>query len=94
MEEELVPIKDDSGPPKAKAFANEQRQNSFGSDKDIGLHHEGEQNTLDYRIHAKHSTEGRTISLWHDISLVHFDADTGKKTDYMNFVCEIPKFTR
>jgi inorganic pyrophosphatase len=95
MEEELVPIKDDSSaPPKAKSLAKEHRQNSFGSDKGLDLHHEGEQDTLDYRIHAKHSTEGKTISLWHDISLVHIDGDTGKETEYMNFVCEIPKFTR
>jgi len=82
------------GLPEGKPLSKGQRSSSFGSDRDIGLHHEGDQDTLDYRIHAKHSVEGKTISLWHDISLVHIDAETGKETDYMNFVCEIPKFTR
>jgi inorganic pyrophosphatase len=96
MEETLVPLNDDFPPSKAAArpLGAADRQGSFGSDKDINLHHEGEEDTLDYRIHAKHSGEGKTISLWHDISLVHIDADTGKDTEYMNFVCEIPKFTR
>jgi inorganic pyrophosphatase len=88
MSESLVPLND--GPTPAKL---ERRSNSFGSDKDIALHHEGDQETLDYRIHAKHA-EGKTISLWHDISLTHIDPETGKDTPFYNFVCEIPKFTR
>lgn len=71
----------------------ESRSNSFGSDKDINLHEEGKEDTLDYRIHAKTDNE-KTISLWHDISLSHIDPDSGEKTEYYNFVCEIPKFTR
>jgi hypothetical protein len=90
MEETLVPLNDGIMPPN-KAPS---RSNSFGSDKGIDLHHEGEQDTLDYRIHAKHQGEGKTISLWHDISLVHIDPETSKETPYYNFVCEIPKFTR
>jgi len=87
MEETLVPL-NDGGPTMV------QRSNSFGSDKDINLHEEGEENTLDFRIHAKHGEKEKTISLWHDISLVHIDPELGKQTEYMNFVCEIPKFTR
>ncbi|KAG7337229.1 inorganic pyrophosphatase [Nitzschia inconspicua] len=92
MDEQLVPLNDDFPPPKAKPLTRGSSQSSFGSDKDIDLHHQGEEDTLDYRIHAKHNAEGKTISLWHDISLVHID--DGKTTEYMNFVCEIPKFTR
>lgn len=87
MEETLVPL-NDAEP------TNVKRSNSFGSDKGINLHEEGDENTLDYRIHAKHGDNEKTISLWHDISLVHVEPDTGKKTEYFNFVCEIPKFTR
>ncbi|MGK3747481.1 MAG: inorganic pyrophosphatase [Bacillariaceae sp.] len=91
MEETMVPLNDDT-PRMAK------RSDSFGSDKDIDLHEEGEENTLEYRVHAKHGGDGgdkgKTISLWHDISLVHIDPESGKKTDCLNFVCEIPKFTR
>ena len=89
MEETLVPIKDSE--PRTKEI---QRGNSFGSDKDIDLHTQGEEDTLEYRVHAKDAQGGKTISLWHDISLVHLDAETRKETPYYNFVCEIPKFTR
>jgi hypothetical protein len=88
--ETLVPIKGDSEPRSRGVH----RINSFGSDKDIDLHHHGEENTLEYRVHAKDAQGGKTISLWHDISLVHLDRETGKETPYYNFVCEIPKFTR
>jgi len=94
MEETLVPLNDDFVAPRSNSLGKAHRQDSFGSDKGIDLHHEGEKDTLDYRIHAKHSGEGKTISLWHDISLVHIDADTGNYTEYLNFVCEIPKFSR
>lgn len=86
MSESFVPLND------AEAKLP-RRSSSFGSDKDINLHTAGEENTLDYRIHAKHA-EGKTISLWHDINLVHIDNETGNETPYYNFVCEIPKFTR
>ena len=91
MEETLVPLND------AQLLTPESRRNSnssFGSDKDINLQEEGQADTLDYRIHAKHGNQNKTISLWHDISLSHIDPDSGEKTEYFNFVCEIPKFTR
>ena len=88
MEETLVPLND--GPVPEKKF---DRSNSLGSNSDVDLHHMGEEDTLDYRIHAKHTT-GKTISLWHDISLQHIDPKNNEKTEYFNFVCEIPKFTR
>ena len=87
MAETLVPMNFGDGGNKMK------KSTSFGSDKDLNLHTEGEENTLDYRIAAK-SAEGKNISLWHDINLVHIDPETGKGTPYYNFVCEIPKFTR
>jgi len=88
MEETLVPLND------SERITSQSRTNSFGSDRDINLHEEGKEDTLDYRIHAKHGGNEKTISLWHDISLGHIDANTGEKTEYFNFVCEIPKFTR
>jgi hypothetical protein len=54
----------------------------------------GESGTEDYQIRAFDEATGRTISLWHDVSLVHIDAETQQPTPYLNFVCEIPKFTR
>jgi hypothetical protein len=39
-------------------------------------------------------TEKKKISLWHDVSLVHIDPEKKEETPYLNFVCEIPKFTR
>ena len=67
------------------------RTDSYGS-SDIDLHAGGEENTLDFRIQAKDGS--KKISLWHDVSLVHIEPQTQKETPYMNFVCEIPKFTR
>lgn len=86
MEEVLIPLNDGT--------RKMERSNSLGSNSDVNLEAKGEEDTLDYRIHAKHSTEGKVISLWHDISLTHIDAETEKETPYYNFVCEIPKFTR
>ena len=60
MQESFVPIKDDGF---TKTL---ERSNSLGSDKDVLLHTAGQEDSLDYRIHAKHA-EGKTISLWHDI---------------------------
>jgi len=90
MEETLIPLNDND----SKPISANNRVNSFGSEKDINLHEEGKEDTLDYRIHAKHGESSKTISLWHDISLTHIDAESGEKTPYYNFVCEIPKFTR
>ena len=68
------------------------RSSSHGSDSDLNLNEKGE--GLDYRIHAVEISGGKKVSLWHDISLVHMDPATKRATPYLNFVCEIPKFTR
>jgi hypothetical protein len=70
------------------------RSNSVGSSEDVELAHSGEAGTADFRLQAVEPTRGQKISLWHDISLVHVDPDTRKETEFLNFVCEIPKFTR
>jgi inorganic pyrophosphatase len=85
--EQLVPIKDGSAP---KTLS---KQSSFGSDNGLATEHRGQEDTLEYRIDTK-TPEGKTISLWHDINVNHIDPETGKETEYVNFVCEIPKFTR
>ena len=87
-EEQFVPLNDTG----SKGLA---RKSSFGSDKDVSLDHQGEQDTTEYRLHAVHpEDENKRVSLWHDISLVHIDHTTKKSTNCFNFVCEIPKFTR
>lgn len=55
--------------------------------------HEGE--GLDYRMKTvdKNGTQ-KPISLWHDVTLVHVDPTTNKPTPYLNYVNEIPKFSR
>ena len=70
------------------------RSNSVGSGSDYGLEEDGEHNTLEYRLHATDSTGSQKISLWHDVSLVHLEQETRNETEYFNFVCEIPKFSR
>ena len=71
------------------------RSNSRGSNSDIELEEGGQENSLEYRIQAKcQKDESKLISLWHDVSLIHIDPKTEQDTPYMNFVCEIPKFTR
>ena len=69
------------------------RTNSRGSG-DFDLSHQGMQDTLDYRLQAVCPNEKKKISLRHDISLVHIDPEKKDETEYLNFVCEIPKFTR
>jgi inorganic pyrophosphatase len=86
MQEVLVPLNDGT--------RSLSRSNSLGSSSDVDLSSKGKEDTLEYRIHAKQSTGGKTISLWHDISLTHIDPETQKETPYYNFICEIPKFTR
>lgn len=90
MEEQFVPIDKLEERPTLKKRGS---SNSLGSDSGVGLEHKGDQDTLEYRIHAKHEG-GKKISLWHDISLVHIDPETGNDTPFYNFICEIPKFTR
>ena len=70
-----------------------QRKSSFGSNSNLQLLHEGE--GLDYRIKTvDKSSKKKEISLWHDVTLVHVDETTGRPTPYLNFVNEIPKFSR
>lgn len=69
------------------------RSNSHGSANDLSVHSEGMEDSHDFRLHATDQA-GTKISLWHDISLVNIDPVTKEETPYLNFVCEIPKFTR
>ena len=68
------------------------KKSSFGSASDVDIAAKGEEDTLEYRMQAQ--AGGKKISLWHDVSLVHIDPQTKQETPYLNFVCEIPKFTR
>jgi hypothetical protein len=77
------------------------RKNSFtalshGSSTNLKLESHGEEHTLEYRIKAvgSHGEDEKPISLWHDVTLVHVDPVTDRPTPYLNFVCEIPKFSR
>ena len=67
---------------------------SHGSASNLQLHSHGEENTTEYRIKAAEKSGSKTISLWHDVTLVHVDPATDRPTPYLNFVCEIPKFSR
>ena len=69
------------------------RSNSHGSNSNLQVLHEGE--GLNYRMKTVPKVGGKKeISLWHDVTLVHVDPATGKPTPYLNFVNEIPKFSR
>jgi len=70
------------------------RVNSKGSNSDFGLESAGMEDSLDYRIQAVDPSGSKKVSLWHDISLVHVDPAKKVETPYLNFVCEIPKFSR
>jgi len=52
----------------------------------------GEVDTADTRFFSK-DVEGEHRSLWHDLPLFELD-HAGKPTGALNFVCEIPKWTR
>eukprot|EP00814_Leptocylindrus_danicus_P002430 CAMPEP_0116016866 /NCGR_PEP_ID=MMETSP0321-20121206/7723_1 /TAXON_ID=163516 /ORGANISM="Leptocylindrus danicus var. danicus, Strain B650" /LENGTH=303 /DNA_ID=CAMNT_0003486981 /DNA_START=12 /DNA_END=923 /DNA_ORIENTATION=+ len=70
-------------------------RNSFGSANDLTVLDEGQKDTLEYRIKAVSEKDGsKPISLWHDVTLVHIDPTTNSPTPYLNFVNEIPKFSR
>jgi len=89
--EAMVPLKGEGG-------GKLSRSGSHGSNANLALVGTGESDTLEYRIKAVEK-EGinkgkKEISLWHDITLVHVDPATDRPTPYLNFVCEIPKFTR
>ena len=47
------------------------KQSSMGSNSDVSIASKGEEDTLEYRMQAQ--TDGKKISLWHDVSLVHID---------------------
>ena len=68
---------------------------SHGSSTNLNLSSHGDEDTLEYRIKAVDKSGGsKPISLWHDVTLVHVDPATDRPTPYLNFVCEIPKFSR
>lgn len=90
--EEFVPLKGGDVP--LEDVRKMKRSGSHGSDKSLDVKDTGNQDSLDYRMQAVDIEGGKQISLWHDVSLVHLDHETKKETEYMNFVCEIPKFTR
>jgi inorganic pyrophosphatase len=69
------------------------KSSSHGSNSNLQLLHEGE--GLNYRLKTVDKEGGKkAVSLWHDVTLVHVDPATNKPTPYLNFVCEIPKFSR
>ena len=69
------------------------KSKSFGSNSNLALLHEGD--GTEYRMNTVDKTnEKKKVSLWHDVTLVHVDDTTGKPTPYLNFVNEIPKFSR
>lgn len=69
-----------------------QRSSSHGSNSNLQSMEEGE--GLSYRVKTACAVSKKPISLWHDVTLVHVDPITNKPTPYLNFVCEIPKFSR
>lgn len=70
------------------------KQQSHGSSSNLELHSHGDENTTEYRVKATDKSGTKLISLWHDVTLVHVDPATDRPTPYLNFVCEIPKFSR
>lgn len=70
-----------------------ERRSSHGSNTNLDMLHEGE--GIDYRMKTvDKSSKKKEISLWHDVTLVHVDDTTGRPTPYLNYVNEIPKFSR
>lgn len=75
----------------------EKRGGSLSHGSNSSLHNlvDGEADTLEYRIKTvDKDSKSKVVSLWHDISLVHIDPVSELATPYLNFVCEIPKFSR
>jgi inorganic pyrophosphatase len=70
------------------------RSTSRGSSSEFNIEADGMEDTSEFRIQAVDPMSSKQISLWHDISLIHLDPVTKSETPYLNFVCEIPKFTR
>ena len=50
------------------------RSNSHGSNKDLQVLGEGDEDSRDFRLHTTDST-GQKISLWHDVNLTHMYAN-------------------
>ena len=70
-----------------------EKRSSHGSNSNLQVLHEGE--GVGYRMQTVDKTsKKKAISLWHDVTLVHVDDTTGRPTPYLNFVNEIPKFSR
>jgi inorganic pyrophosphatase len=71
---------------------------AHGSNSNLTSLTEGTEDTLSFRLQAVEKEgvgAGKTpVSLWHDVTLVHIDPATEKPTPYLNFICEIPKFSR
>jgi len=74
------------------------RSSSHGSSSNLLIDHHGDENTTEFRMKAVEkdgvASGKKQISLWHDVTLVHIDPATDRPTPYLNFVCEIPKFSR
>ena len=64
------------------------------SHHDIAAELHGTTDTADARVYAKDIVEGEHRSLWHDLPLFELDLKENKPTGALNFVCEIPKWTR
>lgn len=64
------------------------------SHEDLKAEFHGTPDTADARVYAKDVTEGEHRSLWHDLPLFEVNPETAKPTGALNFVCEIPKWTR
>jgi len=64
------------------------------SHQDLDTEVHGPEDTADTRYYAKDVVESEHRSLWHDLPLFEADPVTAKPTGALNFVCEIPKWTR
>eukprot|EP00612_Vaucheria_litorea_P003136 CAMPEP_0171463418 /NCGR_PEP_ID=MMETSP0945-20130129/7099_1 /TAXON_ID=109269 /ORGANISM="Vaucheria litorea, Strain CCMP2940" /LENGTH=326 /DNA_ID=CAMNT_0011990211 /DNA_START=70 /DNA_END=1050 /DNA_ORIENTATION=- len=65
------------------------------SNSNINLVEAGEEGSLAYRIHhVMEEHDSKVISAWHDIPLFVLDDKTKKRTERLNFVCEIPRCSR
>ena len=91
--------KNDSTPGSTTNLALPGTPGSTGTPLSKNISHEnlqtelrGEKDTLQTRIFAK-CNEGEHRSLWHDLPLFEMD-EAGQPTGALNFVCEIPKWTR
>lgn len=63
------------------------------SHENLSAEAQGAEDTAEHRMYAKDDTNEHR-SLWHDLPLFEVDIKTGNPTGFVNFVCEIPKYTR